>query len=59
LQAEIDAAQVFTLAFATGHETELHYSRAKITAMVFFQKGIGEEATRSSKWLSSPCLPAP
>ena len=39
-QAEIDAAQVPTLDFATGADTERRYSRAKIIDMVFFQEGL-------------------
>ena len=39
-QAEIDAAQVFTLEFNTGRVTGRCYSRAKIIDMVFFQEGL-------------------
>jgi len=38
-QAEIDAAQVFTLDFDTGRPTERPYPRAKIMDAVFFQQG--------------------
>jgi hypothetical protein len=40
-QAEIDAAQVPTLDFLTGNDTERHYPRAKIIDAVFFQNGYG------------------
>ena len=39
-QIEIDAAEEFTLDFATGEKTGRRYSRAKVIDMVFFQKGI-------------------
>lgn len=51
--ATIDSQQIFTLNFATAHETERPYPLAKIIDMIFFQEG-----SRPAAGLSRSDLPS-